>query len=267
MKLKTDWKQYIQNIRIKEIEIIEPILFKNRIDKGLEIGAGNGFQSSILKKHINKLYCTELNKERLIKKDIEGITYKILDAELIDRNFSSKYFNFIYSSNLFEHLPNPHLAIDGTKEILSDNGIIIHIIPSPFSVILRIMLWYPNIILSILEKLLTIKSKDISVKNKTTDTATMMGNNMKLEKSSTPKIIRLLIPTPHGVSKSIFSEIGDMRKILWKNRFEKSGFEIIKIVKGPIYSGYGIGLSRAKEFLDKAGLTSEYIYIMKKAKI
>jgi len=82
MKLKTDWKQYIQNIRIKEIEIIEPILFKNRIDKGLEIGAGNGFQSSILKKHINK-------HGKIIGATMSGMT-RTIDAALIKQMLSSK---------------------------------------------------------------------------------------------------------------------------------------------------------------------------------
>tara|TARA_Y100000294_G_C8498307_1_gene313725 strand:+ start:258 stop:1025 length:768 start_codon:yes stop_codon:yes gene_type:complete len=255
MKLKTNWKLYVENLRKREIEIILPYLTNRNIINGLEIGAGSGFQSRILTKYIDNLYCTELNDQRLIKKQIDGIHYIIADAEMIDSNFKTEYFDFVFSSNLFEHLPSPQKAIRGLKKVLGTNGITIHIIPSPFNVIVRLLLWYPNLIVSSFDYIFSQKILENRSKKS--------GNNIKLNRTN-PKLKRLLIPQPHGVSRNIFSEIGDMNKKKWISQFEKEKLTIIKVIKGPVASGYGFGFNMFRRVCEKMGLASEFIYIFKK---
>ena len=91
------------------------------------------------------------------KKNVKNIKYIIADAEIIDSYFDNESCDFIYSSNVLEHLPNPKRAIIGIKTILKTNGLTIHIIPSPFNVITRLFLWYPNFLLSIVEYLFANK--------------------------------------------------------------------------------------------------------------
>ena len=255
MKLKTNWKSYIENLRKREIEIILPYLKSRNISNGLEIGAGSGYQSGLLTNYIENLYCTELNDERLNMERANGIKYIIADAEIIDTYFEHEYFDFIFSSNLFEHLPSPEKAIRGIKKVLRTDGIAIHIIPSPFNVIVRLLLWYPNFIVSSFDYLFSQKVLENGSKK--------LGNNIKLNRTSS-KWKRILLPQPHGVSRSIYTEIADMNKKKWISQFEKEKLTIIKVIKGPVASGYGFGFNMLRRVCEKIGLTSEFIYLLKK---
>ena len=258
MNLKTNWKSYIENLRKREIEIILPYLKSRNISNGLEMGAGSGYQSRLLTNYIKNLYCTELNDERLNMERANGIKYIIADAEIIDKYFKHEYFDFIFSSNLFEHLPFPQKAIKGMQKVLKTDGIAIHIIPSPFNAIVRLLLWYPNLAISILTYIFSSpKKSSIKVKK--------IGNNSKLNRK-TSKLARFIIPQPHGVSSNIIKEIGYWRKKNWMRLFNKNGLKVNKVLKGPVSSGYGFGFNYIRNILENSGLTCEYIYIMGKEK-
>ena len=253
MKLKTNWKSYIENQRKREIELILPYLKSMNISNGLEMGAGAGLQSRLLINYIKNLYCTELNKDRLQQDAVAGINYKIADAERIDEYFQPEYFDFVFSSNLFEHLPSPEKAIRGIEKVLRTNGIAIHIIPSPFNAIVRLLLWYPNVAVSFLIYIFS-PQKPAKRVNK-------VGNNPKLDRK-TSKWARFIIPQPHGVSSNIIKEIGYWRKKYWIRLFNKNGLKVKKVLKGPVFSGYGFGFKKTARLFEKFGLTSEYVYVI-----
>ena len=257
MKLKTNWKSYIENLRKREIEIILPYLKNRKIQNGLEMGAGSGYQSRLLTKYVDNLYCTELNDQRLIKKHVDGINYIVADAEIIDSYFKTEYFDFVFSSNLFEHLPSPEKAIKGMQKVLKTDGIAIHIIPSPFNAILRLILWYPDLAVSILIYIFSQKKTSNKVKK--------VGNNPKLDQKPS-KLTRFIFPQPHGVSSNIIKEIFYWRKNYWIKLFNKNGLKVEKVMKGPVSSGYGFGFNYIRNILENSGLTCEYIYIMGKEK-
>jgi len=110
------------------------------------------------------------------------------------------------------------------------------------------------------EKVLKMKNK---WKNDTHDLAEIqIGNNPKFESQRRYSVIRKLIwPIPHGASDGNIREFIAWRKKRWLGVFNRSGFSVIKIIKGPVNSGYGFGFDRLRSFLERAGLTSEYIYV------
>ena len=73
-----------------------------------------------------------------------------------------------------------------------------------------------------------------------------------------------IIPRPHGISDTILSEIFCLRKKSWTRLFKSNGLEIIEIINGSCFSGYGFGLERSKKLLSKLGFACEYIYILRK---
>jgi 2-polyprenyl-3-methyl-5-hydroxy-6-metoxy-1,4-benzoquinol methylase len=133
MKIKAEWFSYIHKIRNKEPDItLKRCPQRSIFGTALEFGAGDGFQSEIISKYAKHLTATDLNLDRLRKSTTSDIEYKICDAEIIDTYFGSKQFDFVFSSNLLEHLPYPEKAIMGINKILKDDGVTIHIMPSPF---------------------------------------------------------------------------------------------------------------------------------------
>jgi len=263
------WKSYIHQLRQREIDIIFSNAHNWKFEKILEIGAGDGFQSRLLVNYADSIVCTELDENRLVTIAHPKIEYKICDAERIGSYFPANTFDLIFSSNLFEHLPHPQKALKGISKIMKENGVVILIMPTTFWSIVRFLLYYPVLIKTKIVKIVndkiqkTVSSKPISaIKTK----FARRGNNLKLKDiKSDNKLCRLIKwPKPHGVSKSIFQEFKAFRRKSWTNLLIKEGYTLIKVQKGPVSSGYGLGFNTIRNLLEKLGFAGEIIYFLSK---
>jgi ubiquinone/menaquinone biosynthesis C-methylase UbiE len=261
MKIKTDWKKHLQKIRDEEIEIIFSKCPKDLFENALELGAGNGYQSYQITNYTKKLFSTDFHSKILINQNTERINYSVCDAENLTKFFAQTKFDFIYSSNLLEHLPNIGQALSEMSRLLKDDAIMVHIVPSVFWKFSNFFLYHLNIATMIFEALTTKGGMtDLKSKYKDYDNP-QTGNNPKLEtKKKSP--LRLLLPQIHGISKSNYTEFSYFRKKKWIKRFEQAGFTIIKIKNGPVASGWGFGFDRLRNICKKLGFTSENIFIM-----
>ena len=256
------WKKYLHRVRREEIEIAFSSFRKKEFQNGLELGSGEGYQSTMLINYCNKLICTELNDDRLMRRNIVVVEYKICDAEKIEIYFDTMKFDLIFSSNMFEHLPNPDLALLGIKKILSKSGIVILIMPSSFWAICHLVLYYPVTILNTIRR--KIFNRKDKIKMKLEKNNVKKSNNLKAERIKRTFFLNFIRwPYPHGVSKSNFQEIINFNKQSWIKLFIKNGYRIIDIKKGPITSGYGLNFDSIRYFLQCIGLTSEHIYYIK----
>ena len=86
-------------------------------------------------------------------------------------------------------------------------------------------------------------------------------NNLKIERRQDSFYKRIFLPQPHGVSTSNLDEFRAFSKHRWGKEFQEAGFDMVAILKGPISSGYGLGLNTITELFEKLGLASEYIYV------
>ena len=274
---RVDWLSYIHNLRSREIRITFGRCSPNTFEEGLELGAGDGFQSTLLQKYISRLICTDLNSDRLIKNDIDKIQYLTCDAEEVDKYFSEKRFDIIFSSNLFEHLPNPDKCLKGIHKILKEQGVIIHIMPNPFWKLCQIIMFYPNL-LSTMHRHMKVaggmrgfleqihkKIFDIKAgKNNKAKVERNMGNNPKSTRRKYGYLRTMLWLTPHGAYNSNIEELCRFRKSRWIKEINSAGFRTLKVLKGPVSSGYGFGFDRLRGILERIGITSEYIYVAEK---
>lgn len=264
---KSSWQEYLSNIRVQEIELTFKGYNTKSFDKGLELGAGNGFQSELLIEYCNHLICTELNEDRLLQRDIPNIDYKICDAEKIDTYFPTEKLDLVFSSNMFEHLPSPDKALKGLTKILNDDGTVILILPSVFWKHCHMFLYYPVKVRDLLSKFL-FKKKSVSQDQDSgpkEEGGQKVGNNIKLEEQEMGFIKKLIRwPKPHGVSKTHFGEYMKFRKASWKKVFEENGFDLVEVRRGPITSGYGLRYDTLRKIFWSLGFTSEFIYYLKK---
>ena len=132
LKIKQDWQEWVHKLRKRVIVDTFSRCPQNTFKNGLELGAGDGFQSNILSNYIEKLTSTDYYQSITNNENSESIEYVQCDAEKIGEMFSERKFDIVFSSNLLEHLPNPDKALRGMHEILEDNGIIIPTMPTPF---------------------------------------------------------------------------------------------------------------------------------------
>lgn len=262
---KNSWEEYLNKIRTREIELAFKNFESKSFSKGLELGAGNGFQSTLLIKYCNHLVSTELNEYRLVQRDIPNIEYKICDAEKIDTYFPNEKFDLVFSSNMFEHLPSPDKALKGLIKILNDDGTVILILPSVFWKHCHMFLYYPVKVRDLLSKYV-FKRKSVSQETAPTEEGTQkLGNNLKLEEQERGFIKKLIRwPKPHGVSRTHLGEYMKFRKASWKKVFEENGFDLVEVRRGPITSGYGLRYDTLRKIFWSLGFTSEFIYYLRK---
>jgi SAM-dependent methyltransferase len=255
-----EFRGYIHGLRIYVINKIENYLSDEKVKVGLEIGAGDGFQSRLLVKHLNKLIVSEYSAERLIQIPDNKIEYFIGDAENLEAHIKEREFDLIFSSHLLEHLPNANKTLNSCRDLISDDGYIIHVVPSKWYAFFRLLFWYPALCVRIFRKM---NNKPLSVKL-FEKTDSVVHNNLKREYKPRIKLFNFLFPRPHGISSGIFSEYISMKKKTWTKLMKANDLKIIEILNGSVYSGYGFGLTNSKKLLSKLGVASEYIYILKK---
>jgi len=85
---KPDWTKYLHTIRKKEVDTVFSLLPQTHFVSGLEIGAGDGFQTTLLASHIERLVSSDLNFNRIKESlKIPSVEYKTIDADAIEGIF------------------------------------------------------------------------------------------------------------------------------------------------------------------------------------
>ena len=249
MRLHTEWLSYLRALRRREVELAfrwcPPGVFAN----ALELGAGDGYQASLLARYAS----------RLVSTDDE------LQPEL--RYFKPRQFDLVFSSNVMEHLPDPGRALAGISRVLTDEGITIHVMPTRFWKLCHVALHIPHVLARALERtsdegLAKTLARE-RAKGTDPEQSGSLGpaNNPKTARRVRSLLSRLLSPDPHGVSATHTMEFRAFGKERWIREFAAAGLDVVAVLKGPVCSGYGFGLNRFRLMLEKAGFASEYAYV------
>ena len=263
MNIKTNWIKHLHNTRKVEINRIFHNCPANLFNNGLELGAGDGFQSKLILKYIRKLISTDYNLPRLQKKTTSTIEYLKCDAEETDHYFAPEKFDIIFSSNMLEHLPNPEKALKGMHRILKNDGIMIHLIPNSMWKFSHIAMFYPNLFVRLIEKISTPNRLIADIRKKMAGKSDILKTKTEFDDNpkSTNHNHTWIWPSTHGAYKTHWKEFLGFRKKRWLKLFKSEGFKIIKVINGPVCSGYGFGLDNIRKQLEKIGLSSSYAYI------
>lgn len=273
MRIKPDWFQWLHGYRAREIALIFGRCPEGLFGKGLELGAGDGFQSALLLRYVGHLTATDIKPAILRMPPHNGLDYQVLDAEEVGEHFPPDSFDLVFSSNLLEHLPAPERALTGICQVLKDDGVTIHIVPSPFWKVCELLLYVPNHVIVLLEQVLGRGGEHVLVEKvrrhmpgraEGAPPPQEPDNNPKSHKRPHGFLYRWFIPQTHGVSEGHLEEFRAFRKARWIREFQRAGLHVAAVRKGPVASGYGFGLDTLRHWLERLGFTSEYIYIATK---
>ena len=261
LKLKADWSEYLHRLRRREIEIIFRHCPAHAFRRGLELGAGDAFQSDLLARYVQTLVVTDFSARILEHPSTPQRIHRVCDAEEVAQVFAPAEFDLVFSSNMMEHVPRPERALAGVHRVLRDDGIAIHVMPSPFWKLCQMAGFHLDAFLTRLER---YSSGNLPQFNGSAgDSAPADENNLKLERSY-GRLRRLLWPVPHGVSFKNWQEFFVFRRVYWQRQLEAAGFQMVAILRGPVSSGYGFGFDGARTVLEKMGAASEFVYVTKK---
>ncbi|HZS90387.1 MAG TPA: class I SAM-dependent methyltransferase [Chloroflexota bacterium] len=270
MRIKQDWLEYLHQLRVREIEIIFRRCPPNAFAQGLELGAGDGFQSTLLTQWVSQLVCTDYNGSGLTLQNTTRIQYRVCDAEYVGSMFQPKQFDLVFSSNMLEHVPRPRVVLEGTCKVLADDGITIHVMPTPFWKLTWLVLYHADLVIQALE-LITENDgrsqfwgrvgKILGTSNDGPTEEPSKGNNPKTARRKRSRLLSLAVPEPHGVSSNNLAEFFAFRKSRWVKEFERAGLDVVVVLKGPVTSGHGFGLDALRALLERMGFASENVYI------
>lgn len=213
----------------------------------LEIGCGDGFQSSLLRKYGNYVVSTDLTTERTLNLDI------ICDAEYLP--FKNSSFDIVYSSNVLEHIRDRDKGLSEMKRALSDDGLIIIMVPTSVWKVLSLLVYYPvmgcYVINAIKKKLMNRSNSKIS------------GNSKINTSIRRPRdYLKFLLPGVHGEYQNSIEEFNAFRISSWKRLLRANGLEIIKTKKTLLYSPPEFPIVPAVD-LSKLGICSTVAFISK----
>ena len=133
MKLRPDFAVYISDLRHQEFAMIFGACPADLFDRALELGAGwRAIHSTLLATRARHVLSTDFKDAILEHTPSERIAYRVCDAEHVGDVFAPQSFDLIFSSNLLEHLPDLQGTLRGIHDVLTDDGITIHVMPSRF---------------------------------------------------------------------------------------------------------------------------------------
>ncbi len=269
MTLKADWFAYIHKFRAGEASLIFDRFPPGCFRRTLELGAGDGFQSGMIRAHTESLVSTDYRRPPI---DDETIEVRELAAEDVAGAFDAGEFDLVYSSNMLEHIPDPQAVLSAVKVVLADDGITIHVMPNQVWKICQLALYVPNLVATAMDDLIRTRRVGAVVERlKKAQGSSGPGhdttekNNPTVVRRRRSLIERVLLPTPHGVSATHGEEFKAFSRQRWRTEFERAGFDLVAVLNGPASSGYGFGFDSARTLLEKRGVGSEYVYVAKKA--
>jgi SAM-dependent methyltransferase len=285
MNLKPDWTTWLHAYKEREVNAVFVNCPEACFPYGLELGGGDGYQAGLISKFVQRLISTEINENRLARKNSERVEYRICGAEEAAVLYSKKSFDIVFSSNLLEHVNDPVKTLQGIHGLLRDGGVAIHVMPSPFWKLCQFALYLPAHGMVLLERI----ARDPGLRNHAREARAILreflqgittGSNasldamyeLEMKNGNNPGVPRkrpsfpsaLFMPRPHGISQTNWEEFRAFGKRRWRQTFHDAGFSLITIKKGPAASGYGLGWERAGTLTERAGLASEYIYVARK---
>jgi SAM-dependent methyltransferase len=221
----------------------------------LELGAGDGYLSTLLARHTRLLVSTEIRRGRLVAPPPPGTRYTICDAETLP--FGSAKFDFVFSSHLLEHLPDLCGALGEMRRTLRDDGVMVHLVPTRAWKLLDLALFYPSQVIHLIEKAAESPGRRVGGIAKTA-----------VERSTVKQPApgwwrRSLWPPVHGVAQSNRAELVRFGVRHWAAEFERAGLDVVHVHRRlPFHSPYRFGLERTRRLLESLGASSTVAFVL-----
>jgi hypothetical protein len=230
---------------------------------GLELGAGDCYQSRYLKRYVANLTCTDYDESLLDRTDPE-LSYRVCDAERVDQAFAGRRFDLVFSSNMLPHTPNPQSVLTGCRRVTHDESLLVFVVPNPLWKLLKLALFYPRLAISLPRRVVTYvaRSSADAQGRDTAEATAKLTNNPKVAGVASAWRRRLL-PTPVGAYRGNWAEVVGSRRSRWLRELDATGWTLIRVAPGPFI--VGDMSERWNRILGRMGLYTENIYIAKKS--
>jgi len=187
----------------------------------LEIGSGAGWQAAVLSQKGFEVEAIDIEQSSYSAQRV----WPVRDYDGVHIPFADNSFDFVFSSNVLEHIPHIEQFQAEIKRVLKPGGIAIHILPTGVWRFWTNVTFYPVR----MQQFLSMLFSRLSQKNTNTG-RNICGVKQTEQKRNSDNILKkirhLIIPAGHGVSGSCISQLYLFSRFRWLKMFRRTGFSI-----------------------------------------
>lgn len=178
----------------------------------LDLGAGTGHQSAQLHLLGYEVVAVDLPNSAYALERV----YPILDYDGYKLPLQNGSIDLVFTSNVLEHVSDIKIVLDEIKRVLTPNGVMIHILPTPSWKWWSMLSHYPWIIKKIAKRL----------------QGEQFSSSKTIDHQPPTNIFRFLYsiawPSRHGERGTTLTECWYYSERWWRKTFHSSGFGVIK---------------------------------------
>ena len=250
-----NWHHFL---RLRDLRQIIGEERPERSSRVLELGAGDGVQTSALRELFNEVTPTDPAPFG----DVDGMVV----ADAANLPFEDNSFDLIFSSNVLEHVEKLDEAFTEMKRVLAPGGVMIHSMPTGTWKAVQLVGRPFASAVKIFRRLLPGISADPGrLKLGGSFDSHSSGES---NRSLVQRIIGLVIPTVHGVSGNHFSEFNRFRPRWWRQRFGGAGLDCYRTSPLFLHSPYDLlpyRLMGLRELMGRIGFASVDVFWLRDA--
>lgn len=223
----------------------------------LEIGCGDGFVTTLLRKRFNQVVPIDIKPRDYVN----GLC--VANAQKLP--FADRSFGLVISFGVLEHIVDLTACLNELRRVTRDDAVMIHVMPTPVWKFMQIALFPQYLIMFSLVPKLTGKRRKIQPVGNLWDSCLEAGRKDGIKKKQV-KFYGLL-PFVHGSAASHWEEFCRFSKRAWLKFFAEHGFNVFRTSPLYLHSAYrlypykGIGI---REFISRRGLCSNFAYWIRK---
>jgi SAM-dependent methyltransferase len=215
---------HLAAIRGFEAQAVRPLFEPGR--RLLEIGGANGYQAALLAS-----WGLEVESIDLAGREKGPMHFPVRDYDGRQFPFEDDQFDYVFSSNVLEHIPDLDLAFAEMKRVARSGATFIHLLPT------SAWRWWTNVAhWPFLFRRYVLGKRTgmhIAVPSSIAEGARKRGIAHMVK--------RALLPAAHGEYPNAIAELYYFSAMRWRREFRRHGFTLIdQKPAGIFYTGYGI---------------------------
>jgi len=220
----------LEHLRYLEIEAIKRFLRPG--SRILDVGGGTGYQARLMAEKGCEVLSVDLPGA-----EAHTQFFPVQPYDGIHLPGDAKAFDVLFTSNVLEHVRDLEALLKDMKRVVKDEGIVIHILPSPSWRFWTSLAFYPYLF-----KNLSGRGELVAGMDSAPITMNRVGSTIK-KRGFLRAVGRVFaVPLkPHGEFRNALVELYYYSRMSWRKRFQDNGWAVQEVFGNELfYTGHSI---------------------------
>ena len=232
------WARYY-HFRAHEMQVVETLCPLPAGGTMLELGCGNAFHSYLLGERFDRVIATDLHsaddkthtiglqKAKHLARVLSLSNLEVVAAAADALPLADKSMDFVFSSNVLEHVPNRKQVVQEIRRVLRPGGQCLTIVPSAMERVYFFPISYVLVLRAILKGLRKHLAATAPSNGERPGSKGVRDSvSGKLREFLRKNYPSFPYPKPHGEYRSSTEEFLAHRPWKWRALFERNGFKV-----------------------------------------